>query len=220
MPVIRIPNYLRPVYGVSPMRLTCSGCEKESNFFLFTKDADYVGPLVLYPLSKILGGTEYLVCSRCFHTIEITPNLQPEIDRLPEVQSETNKYIQTEMFKCMTKLCQCSEKCLRQQLDDINAALTDYANALIKRKNEINKSTTRVCPYCKEEISSAASKCKFCCSQVEPLLDDTEIPQIAKRVLADDEIIYCQNCDEENIVGDKYCRFCGSELFYGDPYDD
>ena len=101
---IWIPNYLAPVYDVSPMRLTCSECGKESNFFLFNQDVDYVGPLIFYPLSKIFEGTYYLVCSRCFHTIKITPNLRPDIDRLLMVESETNRFIQDAMYKCMKKI--------------------------------------------------------------------------------------------------------------------
>ena len=54
----------------------------------------------------------------------------------------------------------------------VSFVITMFAAFLIVRTVNKMKSkkavTTRACPYCKQSISKAATKCPFCCSSVKP----------------------------------------------------
>jgi len=218
--VIEIDNIPKPVRDIPPIRMECRKCGMETEHFLFTTDPSYFGPIILYPASKLFPKHNHLVCVNCLATAEISEDKVRILYKKPRVKNQKNDLIQDAMHDLYKRLVLLSEK--REgygsdaELEAIeHNTIAGYRNRLADIENEEIKSATRICPYCQESVKYAAIKCRYCLSELEPLLPKTAVEKTELIDLDSLEVIYCELCYHENIFGNKVCSSCGHVLYYG-----
>ena len=104
MPMFKFANYPKPIRHAPVVSYPCPKCGKDTNHFMFTTDANYVGPIILMPLSKLAPKHIHIICPLCLNMIELKREYGEKLLETPQQANPTFDAIQDAISDCYKKL--------------------------------------------------------------------------------------------------------------------
>ena len=181
MPTVRLANYPKPIRNAPVVNYYCKRCGKKTGHYMFTTDANYVGPLILMPLSKLAPKHIHIICPYCLNRVELDREYGERLLAAPQKSSPPIDAIQDAISTCYQELANCQikkgfftpESVYKEQINQIMQA---YFQTLTIIMDAYEEDRTKKCPFCKERIKYDAIKCRYCGSDLSGISPSEDSP--------------------------------------------
>ena len=181
MPTVRLANYPKPIRNAPVVNYYCKRCGKKTGHYMFTTDANYFGPLILMPLSKLAPKHIHIICPHCLNMVELDREYGERLLAAPQKSSPQIDAIQDAISTCYQELANCQikkgfftpESVYKEQINQIMQA---YFQTLTIIMDAYEEDRTKKCPFCKERIKYDAIKCRYCGSDLSGISPSEDSP--------------------------------------------
>ena len=181
MPTVRLANYPKPIRNAPVVNYYCKRCGKKTGHYMFTTDANYFGPLILMPLSKLAPKHIHIICPHCLNMVELDREYGERLLAAPQKSSPQIDAIQDAISTCYQELANCQikkgfftpESVYKEQINQIMQA---YFQTLTIIMDAYKEDRTKKCPFCKERIKYDAIKCRYCGSDLSGISPSEDSP--------------------------------------------